>query len=303
MDRVSIIIPSYGENTEPCRAIDSVFAQNYEDVEVIVVDDNGMGTVQQLKNQALFQKYDGNSRFKYIIHETNRGGSVARNTGAKACSGNYLCFLDDDDFFSDVDKIKKQIQVDKTLDDTWAGTYSSLHKYLGDKSIREIEAKQSGTIVEDFIRGETSIGTAAPIIRRACYDDIGGFDGSFRRHQDWEFFARLTDRYQLKAVPEAYYDRSYKSDVARRSIESRIANMDKYVAKMRESIKSIPPRKLESLMKKKYISIVFALFKQKDFKTARKIMKNNKFGIKEYAKMCTSVFSYIRNRAKYGSHF
>lgn len=303
MDRVSIIIPSYGSNTDPCRAIDSVLNQSYSDVEVVVVDDNGRGTDQQLKNEENFRKYIGDDRFKYIIHDINQGGSVARNTGAVASSGSYLCFLDDDDFFSDKDKIAKQISVDKTLDETWAGTYSSLHKYLGDKPIREIKAIYSGCIVEEFIKGNTSIGTAAPIIRKKYFDAIGGFDGSFRRHQDWEFFARLTDRFQLKAVPEAYYDRCYKPDVARRSIESRIENMNKYTSKMRECIQSIPKNKLEKLMREKYMSIVFALLKEKRIKEARKLMGDNSFGIVEYGMMIKSVFSYAYKRAKYGSHF
>ena len=47
MNRVSVIIPTYGNNTNPERAIDSVFSQDYLQVEVIVVDDNGEGTKQQ----------------------------------------------------------------------------------------------------------------------------------------------------------------------------------------------------------------------------------------------------------------
>lgn len=303
MDKVSIIIPSYGSNTNPCRAIDSVFRQSYSNVEVIVVDDNGQGTPQQKKNMQDFKKYDGNIRFRYIVHKVNKGGSAARNTGAKVAIGVYLCFLDDDDFFSDPDKIKKQIKVSDALDDTWAGTYSSLHKFLGDKPIREITAKYSGNIVEYFINGKTSIGTAAPIIKKSCFDAIGGFDESFVRHQDWEFFARLADKFKLMAVPEAYYDRCYKPDVAKRSIESRIDYIEKYTKKMRQEIKSIPYKKLDRMMKKKYIPIVFALLRQKRFSETGKIIKENHFGLIQYVSIIGSVLSYVFHRIFYGTHF
>ena len=92
MDRVSIIIPTYGSNTDPCRAIDSVLRQTYKNVEVVVVDDNGKGTAQQIKNEELFSKYQNDSRVRYVVHSKNLGGSVARNTGVAHSSGKYLCF-------------------------------------------------------------------------------------------------------------------------------------------------------------------------------------------------------------------
>ena len=115
MNRVSVIIPTYGNNTNPERAIDSVFSQDYLQVEVIVVDDNGEGTKQQKKNQIIFEKYKGNKAFKYIVCKDNNGGSTARNIGVKASSGEYVCFLDDDDVFSNKDKLRLQIEASKTL--------------------------------------------------------------------------------------------------------------------------------------------------------------------------------------------
>lgn len=303
MKMVSVVIPSYGENTDPLRAIDSVFKQTYPSVEVIVVDDNGKGTQQQLNNEAIFGKYLSMPNFHYIVHEKNRGGSAARNTGANASSGEYLCFLDDDDFFSDPDKVKKQIEQDTLLGEEYGGTYSSLNKYLGDKFIRKIEARYSGNIVTQFIQGKTSIGTAAPIIRKKCFEAIGGFDASFRRHQDWEFFARFCDKYQMKAVANTSYDRCYKTNVPKKPIDIRIQYMDKYVNKMKECITSIPEKKLDSLMRQKYVSIVFALIREKKYHQAKQIMSDNNFGMKEYFSMVISVFSYVFHRAFYGSHF
>lgn len=302
-NKVSIIIPSYGSNTNPCRAIDSVLKQSYQDLEVIVVDDNGRNTEQQKTNEKAFEKYKNEKRFSYVIHEINKGGSEARNTGVRASSGDYLCFLDDDDFFSDREKINKQMSVNRGLDDKWAGSYSSLHKYLGDKPIRAIPARKSGNILVDVINDKTSIGTAAPIIRKECFEAIGGFDESFKRHQDWEFFARLSDKYKMMAVESAYYDRCYKPDVNRRSIDDRIDNMNRYTNKMEAELKSIPKSKIKRLMKKKYIAIIFALIREKRMKQALGLMKEKRFTLLEYMDMIGFVFLYLANRIKYGSHF
>ena len=80
-DLVSVIIPSYKGEDKICRAVDSVLAQTYENIEVFVVDDNGKGTEHQLKTAEVMQKYENNKKviFTYIhekttpIHEDEKG--------------------------------------------------------------------------------------------------------------------------------------------------------------------------------------------------------------------------------------
>ena len=89
--RFSAIIPVYNGADTICRAIDSVIAQGYEDLEVIVVDDASTdGTVSLVKEQY------GN-RVKVISLPENSGSSVARNAGMAAATGDYIAFLDADD--------------------------------------------------------------------------------------------------------------------------------------------------------------------------------------------------------------
>ena len=293
-----MIIPSYGGNTDPCRAIDSVLNQDYGNVEVYIVDDNGEGTEQQKKNENILKKYSSDLRVHYIIHDVNRGGSVARNTGARASSGEYLCFLDDDDEFADVTKISKQMSAAEGLGPDWAGTYSSLKIYNGKEYLKTYPATNSGYVLEEFILGNMSIGTAAPIITRESYEAIGGFEESFKRHQDWEFYCRLMDRFKLKAVPEAYYNRYYKTDVKRKQAATRLEYMDKYVGFMREQLKSLPEKKLDTLMKRKYISVILAFMKEKNIVEAFKICRNNHFGISDYTFMVKETLSYVTSKKK-----
>ena len=294
--KVSVIIPTYGANTDPCRAIDSVLSQDYPEVDVYIVDDNGAGTEQQRKNEELLAKYKSDDRVHYLIHEANRGGSVARNTGARASDGDYLCFLDDDDEFADRTKLSKQMKAAEKLGPEWAGTYSSLKIFNGDTFLRMIPASSSGYVLEEFIQGDMSIGTAAPIITRQSYEDIGGFEESFKRHQDWEFYCRLMDRYKLKAVPNAYYHRYYKTDVKRKTAETRLGYMDKYVSFMKKELKSLSPQKLNKLMRRKYISVIFAFLREKQFSRAMKTCKDNEFGLSDYGFLLWEILGYARKK-------
>jgi len=92
---VSVLIPTYGGGQYLHRTIDSVLAQTYPHFEVIVIDDNGVGTENQKKTQAVMEQYKDESRVIYICHEVNRNGSAARNTGFAHSKGDYICLLDE----------------------------------------------------------------------------------------------------------------------------------------------------------------------------------------------------------------
>ena len=107
---VSIIIPTYKRNEKLKKAIESILKQTYQNIEIIVVDDNNPNTEYRKKNEILMQSYIKNSKVKYIKHEKNKNGAAARNTGINAANGKYIGFLDDDDEFLPT-KIEKQVDV------------------------------------------------------------------------------------------------------------------------------------------------------------------------------------------------
>lgn len=101
LPKISVIIPVY--NVEPyiAECLQSVMLQTYQGpMECIVVDDCGtdksMGIVEQL-----VAGYDGPISFRVFHHEHNRGLSAARNTGVENAKGDYILFLDSDDYITD----------------------------------------------------------------------------------------------------------------------------------------------------------------------------------------------------------
>ena len=98
LGKVSVIIPTFKRPGELGRAINSVLAQTYSNIEVVVVDDNNDGDEFRKETELFMKRFESNDRVKYIKHTKNQNGSAARNTGIANSDGEFIAFLDDDDF-------------------------------------------------------------------------------------------------------------------------------------------------------------------------------------------------------------
>lgn len=94
--RISVIIPVYRveKYLRPC--VDSVLNQTYKDFEVILVDDGSPDSCPEICDEYA----SADSRIR-VIHQQNTGQSGARNAGMKVATGEYVCFIDSDDFLID----------------------------------------------------------------------------------------------------------------------------------------------------------------------------------------------------------
>lgn len=101
---VSIIVPVYKSEEYLAACMDSIFAQTYEELEIILVDDGSPDTCP-----ALCDGYGAQYPFVQVIHQENGGLWKARNTGIRAAKGDYICFVDSDDELGDPDCIAQMI--------------------------------------------------------------------------------------------------------------------------------------------------------------------------------------------------
>ena len=187
-NKVSVIIPTYKGSEVVSRAIESCINQTYDNIEIIVVDDNGEGTEEQIKTESNIKKYITLNKVKYIKHEKNKNGSAARNTGFKNSTGDFICLLDDDDEYLPY-KVEKQVNMLLQLSNDWGMVYCG---FLGpDKG-------KSGNILFDLLIHSCVIGSDSFMVRRNIWEKCNGFDESFRRHQDYEFTARVAAITKIK---------------------------------------------------------------------------------------------------------
>lgn len=94
--RVSIVVPVYNSHATLPQCLDSLIAQTYDDLEIICVNDkskdNSLDIIKEYQNK--------DSRVILVNHEENKNAGGARNSGIKAATGTYVCFVDNDDWLT-----------------------------------------------------------------------------------------------------------------------------------------------------------------------------------------------------------
>lgn len=121
MTLVSAVIPVFNGEKTIISSIESVLNQSYKEIEVIVIDDYSNDATVSL----IYKKYKNNERVKIITLDKNSGGpSVPRNVGIDNSNGEYIAFLDADDYW---EPSKIQMQLNSGEEFTYC-TYRYLHK-------------------------------------------------------------------------------------------------------------------------------------------------------------------------------
>ncbi len=192
---VSVIIPTYKSGHTLKNAIDSVLDQTYKDIEIIVVDDNNNNTEYREKTELVMKNYENENKVIYIKHDKNRNGAAARNTGFKHSKGEYVCFLDDDDVFLPSKVEKQAIFLEKN--NKFQAVYCWRYQHG-----EVIKYEKVGDLSEELLTLTFTPYTSSIMIKKECYQDLGGFDESYRRHQDYEFLLRFFERFSIGVIRE-----------------------------------------------------------------------------------------------------
>lgn len=148
MAYLSIIIPVYNVEKYIRRCIEGIYAQNYNDVEIILVDD-GSKDSSGIICDALAQK---DNRIK-VIHKENGGCSEARNVGISAATGKYICFIDSDDewFPGTLNKLLEKNNQEYDMVIYGAKTVTSDGELLGYERTKEEKSYNDLIEVKDFL--------------------------------------------------------------------------------------------------------------------------------------------------------
>ena len=197
---VSIIIPTYKRATMLHRAIASSLEQTYRNIEVLVVSDNEPDDEFTAKARETVESFN-DSRVRLITQEKHINGAVARNVGIKASKGEYISFLDDDDYY-EKDKIEKQVALLSSLDDSWGGVCCRYKVYKKGKLVEVMPTFKSGKVYKEVIMRLIKTQTNCLLLRREALFKAGLFDESLLRHQDVQLLARFTYNYKLMCQDE-----------------------------------------------------------------------------------------------------
>lgn len=182
---VSIVLPTYKGSDVLERAINSVLLQTYPQIEIIVVDDNSPESEERKATEIVMSQYETSDNIAYIKHEKNKNGAAARNTGIKSSHGEYIAFLDDDDWFLSrkIEEQVKYLDQHKEFDACYC-----LSQFDG-KPIETVP--YIGDVSKELLLLKSNMQTSCLVFRKGALTAINGFDESFRRHQDYELLLRF----------------------------------------------------------------------------------------------------------------
>lgn len=201
MVKVSVIIPTYNRARYICRAINSVINQTFKDLEIIVIDD---GSTDETKG--ILVPFNG--KIKYI-YQSNQGISGARNRGIEEARGEYIAFLDSDDWWAP-EKLAEQVKV---LDaNPRVGIVYSRMPIINEKGekIGMKPAGASGRNFKELLEIWGDLPTSTVMTRRECFEKVGVFDPALPPMEDidmWLRIARFYDLYEIEGKILAYYFR------------------------------------------------------------------------------------------------
>lgn len=195
---VSVIIPTYRGSDALMVALESIYRQSYKNFEVIVADDNGPGETEQLKTAEIIEYYAKKMTINYLVKE-HVNGSHARNNGLEVAKGDYICFLDDDDFYLPqyLEKAVKALETNPQkaivfFDVIILNKEGTCRKVSNDK----ISSK-------DILLSKKEIGTGSNLFfRQKVYKESGGFDERYLRFQDFEFITKKLNCYDSLWIKE-----------------------------------------------------------------------------------------------------
>lgn len=243
---VSVIIPSFRGVESLPKALKSVLDQSYSNIEIIVVDDNGIGTKEQIETEQLINKYKD---VLYLKHEKNMNGAAARNTGLNASKGKYICFLDDDDLMLPsrvekcVDALKKKPQYNAVFTDVICADKKMLATKL-------IEVRKEGNCYKDVMLIDMFFGTGSNMFfSRTVYEKIGDFDERFSRLQDLEYMIRFYRCFESTFIPEILLVKSKNSSHTMPNYSKLYQSTQLYYDKFDEEIQTFNNKEKEVFYK------------------------------------------------------
>jgi glycosyltransferase involved in cell wall biosynthesis len=191
---VSVVIPTLGRPEWAVRAVHSALTQSYAQVEVvIIVDGPDYETAHGLEQ---FR----DERVRVLMLEKNVGGAEARNIGVRMARGEWIAFLDDDDFWLP-DKLEKQMALATSLQVRFPviGAAVLVNESQNARVLPRRLYRHGEDVSEylfcrkSFVYGEGVFHTSTLLTRRELLLEVP-FTAGLQRHQDWDWLLRISGR-------------------------------------------------------------------------------------------------------------
>jgi len=199
---VSVVIPAYNAESTLESTLDSILAQTYAPLEIVIVND---GSIDRTKE--ILDSYSHKHKNVKYFSQENKGQSYARNRAIEASEGEFVAFMDADDIWES-HKLEEQVKfLNKnpnigmvytegytiTEDGARIAPFDCLREFTGDC--------YEQLAIENSIIGSTVM------TRRSVLDDVGCFCESLGAAENWNLWLRISSKYKIDFLPDclSYY--------------------------------------------------------------------------------------------------
>ena len=198
--KFSVIIPLYNKAPYVRKALETVCAQTYRDYEIIVINDGSTDNSAIIAEEYL----NGVEGISYkILSQPNAGVSAARNNGVAQASGDYIAFLDADDWWEPT-YLERMVQLIKEYPE--AGLYACNYVYYKPGKTHVALNIPTGYINYPkayYESGAMPVWTGATMMPREVFDEMGGFPLGVKLGEDFLLWAKIAMQYKVAFLNEA----------------------------------------------------------------------------------------------------
>jgi hypothetical protein len=222
---VSVVIGAYNAADWIRQTLDSVLAQTHPIHEVLVVDDGSTDATREI-----VQSYGGVVQYMAEEHR----GRPHRNRGIRTSSGEYVAFVDADDYWYPT-KIEAEIRLLRARQVVWCTCESQWLDSASGQLIDSVNAPmQEGDILEALLLNNFLV-ASTPLVARHVFDEVGLFDESLAVApvEDWDMWLRIAARFPVACVRErlAVLRLHQDSFLAATPISRKVRSLEEVVAR------------------------------------------------------------------------
>lgn len=292
---VSVIMPCYNAEEFLEASIKSVQAQTHTNWELIVVDDGSRDS-----SLNILKKFSASDeRIKYFC-QPNKGAGPARNRGLREAEGQYIAFLDADDYWEHV--------FIATLLNKLLSTGSAL-VYCGWQNVGVKNKESLPYVPPDYSLGNKAIEllSACPwpihaaLTKKVVIDSVGQFDENLSSCMDYDLWLKIGTQFDITLAPfvMSYYRHHGNEQITKNTV--RIAKNHFFVQKnfLRKNpnlVKTLSKRKVRELTLGELLNRAYIAYWKRDLRSARQlfrlVMKHGYGGSKDWLYMLPSLLPY-----------
>jgi glycosyltransferase involved in cell wall biosynthesis len=197
--QVSVVIPTYNRSKMIQRAVQSVLAQSYTDLEVLVIDDGSTDDTADIVKECARNDW----RIHLIQHSERKGAQAARNTGIRAARGQWIAFLDsDDEWLPESLEVRLRLAKERGLQVVHSDCYV-LRAGSAQPELFGLPALQGQVYKELLERPASSF--PGLLVSKQALARIGPLDETIVSFQEWDTVIRLAQYCELGFTPEATF--------------------------------------------------------------------------------------------------